>query len=287
MAMMWLPFYNLGAPIGLNQSNNNLDIKLFWYMTGKVVGRVAGVMGGPPPPTSPSAMQEGLPPSLPVIHWWLKWSGLNGTQTPSIQPAGSGSQTLMIKLNQTWLSLYPQEFRAGTFVSGSVGQLTPTNLPGHMAQQGCFKSGWLGIKPFTQGPIRELPFYDLSAKFGTGCSNLPGDTALVTILLKMIQSGFPGFLKGISIPQNAIVQPGVVPLFAQSANAAGWPCSPNESTIGPAGPNMFTPSLTRALNHFAQKANPLGYLSLANASAANAGAALVQELQSKTKSQFF
>ena len=287
MAMMWLPFYNLGSPVGPNQSSNSLDIKLFWYLTCKVVGRVAGTMGGPPPPTTPAAMQDGLPPSLPVIHWWLKWSGLYGTQTPCVQPAGAGSQTLLVKLNQTWLSLYPQEFRIGSFVTGGVGQLTPTNLPGHFAQPGSFKSEWLGIKPFSQGPVRELPFYDLTAKFGPGGSNLSGDTALVTALLKMIQYGLPGFLKGISIPEYAIVQPSIVPLFAESASAAGWPCSPTETTIGPTGSNMSSPSLIRALNFFAQKASPTGYIALANASAASAGPALVQELQLNTKSKFF
>lgn len=287
MAMMWLPFYNLGAPVGPNQSSSSLDIKLFWYLTCKVVGRVAGTMGGPPPPTSPAAMQDGLPPSLPVIHWWLKWSGMSGTQTPYVQPAGAGSQMLLVKLNQAWHIFYPQEFRSGTFVSNGAGQLAPTNLPGHLAQQGSFKSDWLGIKPFSQGPVRELPFYDLSAKFGPACSNLPGDTALVTALLKMIQYGLPGFLKGVSIPPNSVVQPSIVPLFAESASAAGWPCSPTETIIGPTGANMYSPSLIRALNYFAQKANPVGYIALANASAANAGAALVQDLQSKTKSLFF
>lgn len=55
MAMMWLPFYNLGGVVGPNQSNNSLDVKLFWYLPCKVVGGVAGTMGGPPPPVAVSS----------------------------------------------------------------------------------------------------------------------------------------------------------------------------------------------------------------------------------------
>jgi hypothetical protein len=287
MAILWLPFYDLGRPIGPGQPNHSLDIKLFGFLTNKLAQKAASKMATPPPSVSRSAIEAGLPPSAEWIQWWLKWSGSPALQSPVVLPAHQGSQSLMKKLNKEYCNLFPAEFVNPTFSFSNSGALTLTNLPGHMALSKCLNSGWLGLKATAEGPIREVPYYDLSANFGLNSPNLGGDTCLVSALLKQIQGGLPGFLKNFQLGPNAVAGPSAVPVFAQAASEAGWPSSPSETVIYPDGGLGPSTTLTRALNHFALKANRNGFIALAGAASGNIGAMLVQDLQANRKSKFW
>ncbi len=287
MATLWLPFYDLGASLGVGQPNHALDIKLFSFLTAKVLKKLGGKFS--PPPVTASHRGTGIekPPTTETIAWWLNWAGAPSKPNAVVQPAILGSQSLMRKLNQAYCAHYPDEFPNASFSLVDNFQLNLANLPGHMALANCCRSAWLGLTGNASGPSRELPYYNTTAAFGQNCPNLASDTALISVLIKTIQGGLPFFFKNFSLGPNAIVGPGAVVHVANAVAQAGWPCSPTETVIQPDSPGASSSSLMRALNHFAFQANRSKYISLAGAPSSVLSSALSHDFQASRLSKFW
>ncbi len=192
----------------------------------------------------------------------------------------------MKALNLEYWKHYKLEFASPTFSSNTTGSLTLENLPGHMAMQPLRALGVAGYGGIVRGsPARS--FYDLTAPFGIGQTNLIADGALVTALLKMIYGAQVAPFTGLNLPPYAATGVTAVSKFAADAKSAGWLCSAAETVVQPTFGSLNSTSLIRALNHFASKLSKTTFIKLAAANGATTPPALTQGLAENQSSKWF
>lgn len=145
MAKLWLPFYDLGAPI--SPTSTGLDVDLFRYLAGKAFrsfqSKLPRDLFGKTPETSPL--------NASWIAFWYKCFGL--PPQPQINPHAGGI-SLIQALNRHLWQHAPKEFIDPIF----GGSLNIQSLAGHLAlQNGACRSEWLGGQSHGTGAAARTP----------------------------------------------------------------------------------------------------------------------------------
>ena len=255
---VWLPFYDLGQGVGLNQPNHPMDVKLFLYLSEQIrrMQRTANfVLKSKPMPPLAATGPEGQK-WLEWLYSFCKFHGFNGpipaSEQMSVQPQHSDSASLMVMLNKLFYKHFPEEFVTPKFPTASGVNVTASDLAWHMCHPECQRSRWFDLPKPGAGPQFELPFFDISSitTLATGPQGpWTTDYTLLTRLLKQVNAcdwslGLP------DPPQNATYLAGAFHLFREKVRTLGWPVeTPNCLTVNPAAGNLAAASLIRPMNY--------------------------------------
>jgi len=267
MSKLWLPFYDIGGPVGYGVANHPIDVELVTFLYDAVKARL--VRSGASAPVF-SVKGEAGKMFIAQLCKMLGHSGYAVTQSAQgvVRPASQDPDSAIVALNAMFYRLHPDKFLSGHLTFATSGSLVAGGLLYHLNSPGAIRSPWLGLKASGPGPQRELPFYDVQATiFHNPAIDVIYNLVdpLAAHMMKMICTANsvakPTQFGSYASNPTAALSCATVNAFAQKFVELGWIC-PDMVNIQPTQGNVDSPSLIVPINFYAQEACKAGMVGL-------------------------